>query len=123
MPIVDVELVEDAGGTPQVDLQLLADALGEVFASQPGGTWVRARTLPRRYYAENGGPLPPEVRPTFVSVLHGRWPPSQEEVAQQARQIAETVAEVLNRPVENVHVLYLPEGAGRIAFGGKLNRG
>lgn len=55
----------------------------------------------------------------FVTVLKAALPPPdrrQEEV----RQLTQRIAVVCRRPAENVHVLYLPDGAGRAAFGGSL---
>jgi len=38
----------------------------------------------------------------------------------QAEQLSTAFARLCNRPKENVHILYQPSTAGRIAFGGKL---
>jgi hypothetical protein len=38
----------------------------------------------------------------------------------EASRLTEIIAQVCQRPQENVHIFYLPEGAGRVAFGGKL---
>jgi hypothetical protein len=69
--------------------------------------------------AENNVSADAKIQPTFVEVLK-RSLPDQQTLAKEAQQIANLVAEVLCRPVENVHALYLPPGEGRIAFGGKL---
>ena len=122
MPIVDVELVEDDGvhGAPsRHTTQALADALGGVFGSSRAGTWVRMRYLPRDAYAENDATLATDIRPVFVTVLKSSWP-SREMMQDEIMRITEAVATLVERPEENVHVLYLPEAAGRIAFGGKL---
>lgn len=121
MPIVDVELVV-AEREPALRAGLareIADSLGALFASGPGRTWVRLRTLPRADYAENGGELPAEVQPVFVTLLRAVLP-ERADLRREVRGIAERVAAIVGRPVENVHVLVLPPAAGRIAFGGVL---
>ena len=120
MPILEIEMVLIDGETFPPGLAAhLADKLGSVFASPPGGTWVRLRFLPRTQYAENRGGPPEGVNPVFVSVLKAALPPLRERQA-EARRIAETIAELSGRPKENVHVLYLPSAEDRIAFGGEL---
>ena len=69
MPIVDIEFVVRKDETlPDGLASTLADALGEVFGSEPGRLWVRVRTLPDAQYAENLGAAP---RPVFVNLLLG----------------------------------------------------
>lgn len=114
MPIVDVETVGEA---PTVATQALADALGDLFGSERGETWVRRRTLPRACYAENNAPNAPPA--TFVTVLH-HTPPAGDERRGQASEIAAIVAVALECPTEHVHVVFAPAAAGRIAFGGVL---
>jgi len=118
MPIVTLELVSDDPAPPAERVQALADALGELFGSPPGATWLRIRTVNRSHYAENGarGDAP---QPVFVEVLERSVPP-HDDLAERTRQIAAVVAAQLDRPVENVHVIYAPPGAGRVAFGGDL---
>ena len=119
MPILDVEIV--VADTERLDKDLpqrLADAAGEIFATPAGRTWVRVRKLPLRDYAENGG-VPAEVRPVFVAVLKAEHP-SREGLRKEITALTEAVARICDRPPENVHVLYRPEGIGRIAFGGEL---
>ncbi len=121
MPIVDVEIV----GAPEARLRdglarRIADAAGEVLRSRPGGTWVRLRYLDAAHYAENGG-APEGVRPVLVSVLQAVVPDG-DALSEQAARLASAVAEACGRPVENVHVVFEPPAAGRIAFGGKLRR-
>lgn len=119
MPVVEIEIVTRDGEIfPQQMVNSLADRLGEIFGSPAGGTWVRLRFLPRNQYAENGG-KPEGVNPAFVSVLKAHLP-SLPDRQVEAQQIARVVSALCNRPVENVHVLYLPEASGRIAFGGEL---
>ena len=121
MPIVDIEQVHggERAGTPAASAAALADALGAVFGSAPGRTWVRLRGLPAGDYAENDGPLDAGDLPVFVTVLLAHWPVG-EALARQARQITEAVAGCLGIAAERVHVQYAPEAAGRQAFGGRL---
>lgn len=119
MPVLDIELVLAPGETPVSDLAAqLADAGGEVFATAPGRTWVKLRYLDSSLYAENGsGGAGPH--PVFVTVLKSSIPQSG-ELAAEIRQLTEAIARVCDRPVENVHILYQPDAAGRVAFGGNL---
>lgn len=116
MPIVSVEIVTEE--PPPTDLAgRLADALAQVFGGPPSRTWVRLRTL--GHYAEGDGGPPPNVLPVFVSVLMANPPPVASRET-QAAAISAAVSAASKRPVENVHVLYEPPAAGRIAFGGEL---
>ena len=121
MPIVDIEVVtntsEPVPGKEQ--LQALADELGDLFGSGPGDTWIRLRSIDRSGYAENRTRVDGSVRPTFVSVLRYELPDAV-ELRREMAGIAESVARILDRPRENVHVLYSPGAKGRIGFGGKL---
>lgn len=120
MPIVNIQLViEDTDSIADGVVQALADRLGELFGSDPGGVWVKVSCLPRSQYAENRSCLSSAIKPTFVEILHRRLPETP-ELAQQADRVADVVAAVLGRAKENTHVLFLPEGAFRVAFGGKL---
>jgi phenylpyruvate tautomerase PptA (4-oxalocrotonate tautomerase family) len=122
MPIIDIETVGDAPPDPagtHAAARELADRIGAILGSAPSGTWVRLRHLPRNAYAENGGEVPPDVRPTFVRVLLARLP-ERNVLRTYAASIASAVAAALGRPAENVHVLFEPPAAGRIAFGGRL---
>ena len=120
MPIVDVEVVSaNAEFNPQPSLAALASALGRVFVSAPGHTWVRLRVLTDSCYAENDAPLSSESLPVFVTVLRASPP---EGVALQAEMeaVTEAVAAWLARSPQQVHVSYAPSASGRQAFGGKL---
>lgn len=123
MPIVNIQLVvaEDEERYAPAIVQGLADSLGEVFDADAGTTWIKMMYLDRRDYAENQARIPETVRPTFVEVLR-RSLPEEDRRASEAQRIAAAVARVLSRPSENVHVIYLPAGAGRVAFGGNLVR-
>ena len=120
MPIVDVERV-CAPGEPRaaVSTRALADAVGQAIGSPPGHTWVRLRDLPVDAYAENGVDLDPTLRPVFVRVLHARSPTGAAR-AEEAGRLTLAVAACLGLPPERVHVEYAPDGAGRMAFGGRI---
>lgn len=120
MPVLEVEITLPAGEEIEAGLAAkLADAAGEVFGTPRGRTWVRLRTLPLERYAENGADgAPAGIRPVFVSVLLARLPDLPERKT-MARKLAEATAAACGRPVENVHVLFQPEGVGRVAFGGE----
>ena len=127
MPIVTIETLsdspysdDDAMPTPR-QMQSLADALGELFGSQPSGTWVRARQQQRGYYAENMIEFSPELRPVIVEVLKSELE-SGKTLAVEAATICAVVARILGRRTENVHVIYEPAARGRVAFGGQLVR-
>lgn len=120
MPILDVEIVvKDKEATTAGLASAIADAAGEVFATQLGRTWVRMRTLPRDSYAENGGGPADGILPVFVTVLKAQKPDGT-KLKEEIRQLTGQVARICGRPEENVHILYLPDAAGRIAFGGLL---
>ena len=117
MPIIDVEMVYQEGeAMPEGLASTLADAIGEVFGADPGRVWVRVRTLPDSQYAENLSEAP---RPVFVTVLAAQ-PPAGDLLRLQADQITQAVARICRYAPENVHVLFEPPAAGRIAFGGVL---
>ncbi len=125
MPIVTIETLsddpyseDDAMPTPQ-QLQTLADALGELFGSQPSGTWVRARQQQRAYYAENLIDLDARFRPVIVEILKSELD-SRKNLALEAAAVCALVSKVLGRAPENVHVIYEPSARGRVAFGGQL---
>jgi enamine deaminase RidA (YjgF/YER057c/UK114 family) len=111
MPILEIAVV----GAARADAQTLADRTGRVLGSEPGRTWVRLSIIDEANYAENltsGG-----VLPVFVRVLL-RDPP--DDRAEVARALAVEIAQALARPLANVHVVFEPAAAGRIAFGGEL---
>ena len=117
MPILDIEIV--TASPPEESLAAaLADMAGEVFNAPSGTTWVRLRTLPPQQYAENQA-RSPAAGPVFVTVLQFRRPGAESQ-ALSARALSEGVARLCGRDVQNVHVLYEPDAAGRIAFGGTL---
>lgn len=118
MPILDVEIVLQSGELLADNLaQTLADRLGLVFGSQPEQTWLKLRPLPHIHYAENDSRA--ENYPVFVSVLkRQRSSPAKMQV--EVTEITTAVAEICQRSPENIHILYLPTAAGRMAFGGKI---
>lgn len=122
MPIVDVEVVTGAAEADVIGketLQLLADELGSLFGSDPGGTWVRLRSIDQNAYAENGAAVGPDALPTFVNVLRAELP-ERGALRREVTKVAEVVARTLDRPRESVHVIYAPDARGRIGFGGVL---
>ena len=120
MPIVDVEIVStNAEPEPQLSVAALASALGRVFGSPPGRTWVRFRVLPASCYAENDAPLPAEALPVFVTVLQAK-PPIGAEFQAQVEAVTQAVAAWRGCASERVHVGYAPAATGRQAFGGKV---
>lgn len=127
MPIVTIETLsddphsrDDTLPTPE-QLQSLADALGELFGSQPSGTWVRARQQQRAYYAENMIEVSREMRPVIVEILKSELDHGV-NLDLEAAAVCAVVAQVLGRRTQNVHVIYQPPARGRVAFGGKLVR-
>jgi len=123
VPIVIVQCVQERTTGPYAEetVQSLSDALGQVFGSDPGTTWLKMQYLRCSDYADNAGERDFEIRPTFVEILKQTL---QEEdiLANEATEIADVGARILSRPKGNSHVIYLPEGAGRVAFGGNLVR-
>lgn len=116
MPLLEIEIV----GEPEREeglAQRLADAAASVFGSAPQGTWVRLRALPLDWYAENGGSE--GVLPVFVHVIE-RVAPEKSALEERVAKLAAVVAQATGRPSDNVHVIYEPPGAGRVAFGGRI---
>jgi phenylpyruvate tautomerase PptA (4-oxalocrotonate tautomerase family) len=123
MPILNVELVGEVPDSVRRGLaRRIADAAGEVLGSRPQGTWVTLRFLGQDAYAENAGGPPPGARPVLVSVVQAE-PPSGGALAVQASRLVEAIALACSRPLANVHILFQPAAAGRIAFGGRLPTG
>lgn len=119
MPILNIEIVTRPAEHFSANLALeLADRTGEIFDSAPGHTWVTVRFIARENYAENNSPAD-DIFPIFVSILKAKLTPPDSLQAEAARLTA-VIAQLCNRPQENVHIIYLPEGAGRVAFGGRL---
>lgn len=122
MPIVEVEVVcRSEAEFGHVSAAAIANALGRVFGSPPGNTWVKVRQLSDANYAENESVLAGTELPAFVSVLHARVPQG-EALTSEASAITNAIAACLGRMPERVHVRYEPSGVGRQAFGGTLVR-
>ena len=120
MPIVQIEIVAQPNEPfPSGLAARLAEELGAYWASPPHGAWVKIARLDARLYAENGGGPLPGVAPVFVTVLKAHLP-VQEQLRVEVRAVAQIVAACCGRPLEQVHVLVLPPGTGRVAFGGEL---
>lgn len=120
MPVVTIEIVGAVERTREEDLaQSLADAVGDVFRSPPGQTWVRVRSLARDGYAENAAPVDASGLPVFVTILKRQAPGGAQLLAEVAA-VTEAIAQVIGRPASCVHVEYAPSAAGRLAFGGTL---
>ena len=97
---------------------MLADGVGDIFASPPGSTWVKLIPIPAENYAENN-PVEETFYPVFVNVLKATLPPP-EIIQAEAAQLTAAIAKICGRPPSNIHIVYALAGAGRIAFGGKL---
>jgi len=120
MPILEIEAVLFDGETIDPSWATeIANAAGRIFDTPSGRTWVRVRGLPRLHYAENGIGDSLELRPVFVSVLKSRLP-EPKDLRIEIEKLTTAVARITERLAENVHVIYLPPGTGRIAFGGRL---
>lgn len=116
MPILKIRIVQTTTDLSSGLAQSIADATGAVFESKPNGTWVTIETIPASLYAENGGAA---ECPVFVDVTLGQWQDT-EKMKRLAQELAAVVANVVARPIENVHILFAPPAKGRIAFGGIL---
>lgn len=119
MPILDIEVVVSSEEPLPGDLaEELASAAAEALKARPEGTWVKLRSLQQARYAEGDGGPPAGVKPVFVSVLQADRRGSA-ELRGRAARLSAAVAQVCDRPEENVHVIFEPSAAGRIWFGGR----
>lgn len=119
MPILHIDIVTRPGESIRSEVaQELADRTGEIFGSEPGGTWVSVSPIVREAYAENKR-AEEDLFPVFVSILKAKLP-SPDALQVEITRLTEVISVVCDRPRENVHIIYQPEGAGRIAFGGRL---
>jgi phenylpyruvate tautomerase PptA (4-oxalocrotonate tautomerase family) len=120
MPILEVQLIGPVAEDIRQGLaDRIANAVAEVLGSRPQGTWVMLQFIAADAYAENAGGAPSGVQPVIVSVLLAE-PPQGAALAKQAARLTQVVAEACGRPAENVHLIFLPPGKGRVAFGGRL---
>ena len=117
MPILEVEIVGRPEDFAEELAQRVANAAGEVFATAPGRTWIKLRFLSPACYAENHSVNAP--MPIFVSILKFRHAEDADRAA-EAMRLTAAVAQTCGRAVEHVHLVYQPEGAGRVSFGGTL---
>jgi len=121
MPIIEIEVITPDGAVPRATMASeLANRLGEVFGTPAGQTWVRLRTTSSSHYAENDAPVENDMLPVFVTVLKAGQP-GRASMADESARIASAIADVCDVTRERVHVLYQPDAAGRIAFGGRLD--
>jgi phenylpyruvate tautomerase PptA (4-oxalocrotonate tautomerase family) len=118
MPIVEVELVTDDEPGPGL-AGLLADEIGRAMNASEGSTWVRLRTLPRDHYGESGGPVPEGVQPVFVTVTT-QDRPAADQLSVVVERMTSSVARTTGHPRQNIHVIFAPDAAGRVAFGGRV---
>lgn len=120
MPILNFQIVLRPGEELPPNLaSAIANAAARVFGAPPGNTWVLVKALPASAYAEDSSPPGEGIFPVFVSVLKARLGPIV-KLKEEAVRLSKAIATACQRPPENVHILYEPEGAGRIAFGGHL---
>ena len=119
MPILHVEIITqpDEHFPPTLSLEL-ANRTGEIFGSTPGNTWVIVHFTSSENYAENNS-ASEDIFPVFVSVLKNELP-SRDSLQAEVAQLTPVIALICNRPEENVHIIYLPKAAGRVAFGGRV---
>ena len=119
MPILTVEIVVSPSEKINENFaSQLAQRAGEIFASGTSNTWVKVFPILQAYYAENDEGVT-AVNPIFVSVLKAHLPDNS-MMAREVKELTTAVATLSQRPTENIHIIYLPEGNGRVAFGGKL---
>ncbi len=121
MPILEVEVIGGADVVGRAELaRRLADAAGAIFGSSPGETWIRVREIPQADYAENATDAAAAgIQPVFVRVLK-RALPDGITLAREVEALTSAVAKETGRRRDQVHVLYEPSGAGRVAFGGRV---
>ncbi|MCB1122024.1 MAG: hypothetical protein KJT03_10770 [Verrucomicrobiae bacterium] len=120
MPQLNIDIVFRNKETLKTDaVQRLADAAGKVFDTPPGKTWVKINPVPRQYWAENKTTLGSYVGPVVVSILKRSVPPP-DQIEMEVENLTRAIAGILDRPHENVHIIYEADAIGRVAYGGKL---
>jgi phenylpyruvate tautomerase PptA (4-oxalocrotonate tautomerase family) len=120
MPILDIELVVQPDEHLPANLASeLADRIGRVFGSAAQQTWVKVSTILRDHYAENEAGSLASIAPVFVQVLKARLP-APEALAVEVAALTTVIAEVCRWPADQIHIVYQPPAAGRVAFGGQL---
>ena len=119
MPILNVEIItrHKEHFRPELASEL-ANRTGEIFRSGPGETWIKIVFIAKENYAETDS-TSENIYPVFVSVLKEKLP-SPESMQAEVSKLTEVISKICDRPTENVHIIYLPKAAGRIAYGGKI---
>ena len=119
MPILTVEIVTRPDERFPAELaHMLADRAGAILHSAPGHTWVTVRFIASEHYAENQNSSA-DIHPVFVSILKATIP-TPEMLQTEVAELTIAIGQCCNRPPAHVHIIYLPQGAGRVAFGGKV---
>lgn len=122
MPILNIELVGHVPDSTRDGLaRRIAEAAADTLESAPHRTWVKLHFLEENQYSENGGAPEDGARPVIVSVLLSKLP-NEDDLSQLAAVLADRIAKACNRSPQNVHLMFEPPAAGRIAFGGQLHR-
>jgi phenylpyruvate tautomerase PptA (4-oxalocrotonate tautomerase family) len=116
MPILDVEII--GHNRTEGLAQLLADAAEKVFEAEKGNIWVKVHYVPKSQYAENGG-TSENLNPVFITAQLGQSYGKKDQ-GQVAVELTEVFSKVVERPKENIHIIFEPSLRGRIAFGGKM---
>jgi phenylpyruvate tautomerase PptA (4-oxalocrotonate tautomerase family) len=120
VPILDIEIVLQPGETIRAGLAAeIADRVGEIMATPKGGTWVKLYPILAEHYAENDAGPNGGIFPVFASVLKSRLP-DHDAMKAEVAALTNAIAKACARPPENVHIIYQPAAANRVAFGGKL---
>lgn len=119
MPILEIEIVGAVNESASV-AKPLADAAGRILRAAPGQIRAKVRFLPIDEYAECGTDSG-ESQPVFVSLLMTQFVDIEERES-IASDLANAFGEILQRSPESIHLLFEPEAAGRVAFGGRLHR-
>jgi phenylpyruvate tautomerase PptA (4-oxalocrotonate tautomerase family) len=111
MPILEVDVV---GRSTSGLARKIAAAAGPIVGR--GHTWVIVRKVAQADYAEDAGGA---YRPLLVKIMERRRPRGPRLKA-EIRALTAAIAKACRHPAENVHILYEPDAAGRVAFGGVL---
>jgi phenylpyruvate tautomerase PptA (4-oxalocrotonate tautomerase family) len=120
MPQLNIDIVFRNKETLKSDaVQRLADVAGKIFDTPPGKTWVKINPVPRNYWAENKTSLDSYVGPVIVSILK-RQVPEPDKIELEIQNLTRAIAGILDRPDENIHIIYEADAIGRVANGGKL---
>jgi len=120
MPVLEVTVIGDPPARSRKGWAgRIAEAAGAVFQSGAGNTWVVLHEHPPEDYAENAAGAGERYAPVFVRVLKKSLPP-EPELTIEVEALTRAVAEVCGRDPAQVHLIYEPGAAGRVAFGGRL---